>query len=98
MFHGDRKVRIECRQEVTTVKLYILNERPSELLAACAPVHDGFGRTSAPTSSREFTGHVGVRGGSGVGTSQIQARWARKSEGTTVPASALKAENAAQAK
>jgi hypothetical protein len=87
-----RKVRIEFRQEVTTVKLTI-NQRPSELLAACALVHDGSGRIPASNaSSHNPWAYVGVVGGLGVGTPLTQARRAQD-DGTSVSASALKAKD-----
>ena len=91
MFHGDCKVRIEFRQEVTTVKLYYANERPSELLSACAQVHDGSGQAPAPIAS-QLWGRVGVKGGLDVSTSQTQAQRAQD-QGTSVLASALKAKD-----
>jgi hypothetical protein len=76
---------------VTTVKIYYLNERPSELLSACAQVHDGSGQAPAPIAS-QLWGHVGAKGGLGVGTPLTQARRAQD-QGTNVSASALKAKD-----
>jgi hypothetical protein len=84
--------RDESRQEVTTVKLIYANERPSELLAACAQVSGDSGWPTAHLGSRANAGHVAVGGGLGVDTPRTQAQKARN-KGTTVSANGLKGQD-----
>jgi len=64
---------------VTTVKLTFITQRPSALLAVCAPV-SGVPGSLAASAAHVSVGHTAVNGGMGAGTSQIQARWARVEE------------------
>jgi hypothetical protein len=61
---------------VDDVKLMTINRRPSTLLAVCAPVSGVSGLLPA-SAAHATVGHAAVGGGLGVGTSQIQARWAQ---------------------
>jgi hypothetical protein len=68
-----------------------INRRPSALPAVCAPVSGVPGLLTA-SAAHTIVGHVAVGGGLGVGTSQIQARWAQV-EGRNAAAYGLKAKD-----
>jgi hypothetical protein len=67
---------------VTTVKLMTINQRPSALLAVCAPV-SGVPGSLAASAAHAHVGYAAVRGTQAIGTLQIQAQAARI-EGTSV--------------
>jgi hypothetical protein len=80
---------------VTTVKLMSLNQRPSELLAACALVSGDSGWSTVHLGSRGNAGHVAVGGGLGVDAPRTQAQKARN-EGINVSAYGLKGRDTAK--
>jgi hypothetical protein len=77
------------------VKLMSVNQRPSELPAACALVSGDSGWSTVQLSSRGNAGHVAAGGALGGGTPRTQAQKARN-EGTTVSAYGLKGRDTAK--
>ena len=71
------------------MKLTYVNQRPSELVAACAQVSGDFGWSTDHLGTRGNAGHVPVGGGLGVNTPRTQAQKAQN-KGTTVSAYWLK--------
>lgn len=59
------------------MKLTTVYERPSALLPVCTQVSGAPVSLAAAAAAHETVGHVAVRVGLGVGTSQIQAQRAR---------------------
>jgi len=77
------------------VKLTYVNQRPSELVAACAQVSGDFGWSTDHLGTRGNAGHVPVGGGLGVDTPRTQAQKARN-KGTSVPSVELKGRDSAR--
>jgi hypothetical protein len=77
--------RDESRQEVLTVNNTITNERPSTLLAVCAPV-SGVWSSSASFVAHENVGQQAVRVSPTADTSQLPA--AHRIQGQAKPAQA----------